>query len=81
MKSKWISLEDKDPPLNELVLIRCGKYVDAGWRTGSVRYPFAFVERCTLDSYDADNDTVHANAWCQGKVTHWMPLPDAPVEE
>ena len=75
---EWISIEDQLPELNHVVLISAGKFVNAGWLTGSKKYPFAFLDPDELDSYNADDDTVKANAWMAGKVTHWSPMPAPP---
>lgn len=75
---EWISITDQLPPPEHVVLISDGKHVQAGWITGSKKYPFAFLDPDELDSYDADEDTVMANAWIDGKITHWAPMPAPP---
>ena len=75
---EWISIEEQLPPIDHVVIVLAGKYVNAGWLTGSKKYPFAFLDPDQLDSYDADDDTVKVNAWVAGKVTHWSPMPTSP---
>lgn len=56
---KWISVEDRLPPVSELVIAWTPEY-----------------EALIADRTTSNPD----HGWsCMGKVTHWMPMPEAPV--
>lgn len=71
---KWISVEDKEPPEGELILLN----TDNGITVGSFEKNYK-----GYDSYRLGNDCI---AWDYDfnlgdiSVHHWMPLPEPPKD-
>ena len=67
---KWISVKDRMPEKHKRVLVY-------GWGFASKRYKVYFIKiaelrwNCTYGRAEFD---------CDGEVSHWMPLPEAPKE-
>jgi hypothetical protein len=62
--SQWISVEDRLPPLGEVLICTVGNWVGAAWHHGEGGFETGSGLRITM---------VGAL-----RVTHWMPLPEPP---
>ena len=67
--SGWISVKDKVPESNEIVLVSAQDKDGDRYHALAVRYPCG----------DWDSTDEYFNQW-DGEVTHWMPLPEPPKE-
>ena len=67
---KWISVKDRMPDKHKQVLVY-------GWGFANKKYKVYFIKiaelrwNCTYGRAEFD---------CDGEVSHWMPLPEAPDE-
>ena len=77
---QWRRVEDGLPEKDTAVIIRTANEVSMGWLTDDPKYPFYFVGNDEIDVCELDG-TIETNAWADGRVTHWMPLPALPEGE
>lgn len=77
---QWRRVEDWLPEKDTAVIIRTANEVSMGWLTDDPKYPFYFVGNDEIDVCELDG-TIETNAWADGRVTHWMPLPALPESD
>lgn len=72
----WVSVRERLPEIMATVIVTGRMKYD--WEKGYIR----FVD---VAQHNGDGDYCFFNDWYEGQdvfeVTHWMPLPDPPVEE
>ena len=69
--AEWISVNDRLPKIGQEVLIFARDYMGV----------FAYRNnRQGLSCFMYQDDSGYWREWYSPKVSHWMPLPDAPVE-
>lgn len=67
--SEWISVEDRLPELNKIVLIFC--------RSGPLKDHICFIGKLTKDGYEYFTNLSGQEIYSE-YITHWMPLPEFP---
>lgn len=65
LESSWISVEDRLPDNNSVVVIWCTQYG---------QFPFV----CLYDDNEWDMATLSPGNIDPSKITHWLPLPEPP---
>ena len=71
--SEWISVKDRLPETNELVLVIA---------SGNPEKNITLYGACELAEYDSGGWILEMwPEWMGAVVTHWMPLPEPPGEE
>lgn len=79
---KWISVKEQKPPVNVWIMIfTYGTLDKAGNKDPYPPYVVNFTEYESEEEFSGD-----ANGGCcrlhdvDGKITHWMPLPEEPKD-
>lgn len=77
---KWNKIEDKEPlSFTELLVIV--SYLNAPYEENGYNDKKAFWTEPNIMISSGYKHGAHFNWLCGGKVTHWMPLPELPIED